>query len=98
MSMIGSAASPNRGAAAIAVRNARLDTISERISVEARRVQVLRLWFLVPLLCARALAADAPTLDAAVNHLYNFNFRATHEVLDRLVAANPQSPLPYAFR
>jgi len=41
---------------------------------------------LVPLLCARALAADAPTLDTAVNHLYNFNFRATHEVLDRLIA------------
>ena len=59
---------------------------------------MLRLWFLVPLLCARALAAETPNLDTAVNHLYNFNFRATHEVLDRLVAANPQSPLPYAFR
>ena len=61
-------------------------------------VRLRRIWFLVPLLCARALAADAPTLDTAVNHLYNFNFRATHEVLDRLIAANPQAPLPYAFR
>jgi len=50
------------------------------------------------LLSARALAADAPTLDAALNHLYNFNFRATHEVLDRLIAADPQAPLPFAFR
>ena len=59
---------------------------------------MLRFWALASLLCIRALAADAPTLDEAVNHLYNFNFRATHEALDRIIAANPQAPLPYAFR
>jgi hypothetical protein len=58
----------------------------------------LRFCILVPLVCLRAFAAEAPTLDEAVNHLYNFNFRATHQVLDRIIAANPQAPLPYAFR
>ncbi len=57
-----------------------------------------RLWLLVPVLCWPSLAADPPTLDEAVNQLYNFNFPATQEVLDRLIASNPRAPLPYAFR
>ena len=58
-----------------------------------------RFWFIIPLLCWRALAADStPTLDDAVNHLYNFNFRETQRILDRIIAANPKAPLPYGFR
>ena len=58
-----------------------------------------RFWFIIPLLCWRALAADStPTLDDAVNHLYNFNFRETQSILDRTIAANPKAPLPYGFR
>jgi hypothetical protein len=57
-----------------------------------------RFWILIPLLCWRALAADPPTLDEAVGHLYNFNFRATQEALDRIIASDPKAPLPYAFR
>src|SRR4051794_34899218 len=98
MSMTGSAACPARGATAAAARNARLDTISERIAVDPRRRLLLRFCILFPLLCWSALAAEAPTLDEAVNHLYNFNFRATHQVLDRIIAAKPEAPLPYAFR
>src|SRR5215831_19252476 len=33
-----------------------------------------------------------------MNHLYNFRFPASHEVLNRAIAANPRDPLPYAFR
>jgi hypothetical protein len=58
-----------------------------------------RFWFIIPLLCWRALAADStPTLDDAVNHLYNFNFRETQRILDRIIAANPKAPLPSGFR
>jgi hypothetical protein len=57
-----------------------------------------RFWLVTALLCSRAIAAEPPTLDDAVNHLYNFRFAATQETLDRIVAARPQDPLPYAFR
>lgn len=58
----------------------------------------MRLWMLALLVCFRAVAADPPTIDEAVHHLYNFNFRAAHETLDKVIAPNPQAPLPYAFR
>lgn len=57
-----------------------------------------RFLLLAAILCSRAIAAEAPSLDEAVHHLYNFDFRGTHEVLDRMIAAQPQAPLPYAFR
>lgn len=50
------------------------------------------------LVCAHVLAAEPPTLDDAVQKLYNFNFGAAHETLDRIVAERPQAPLPHAFR
>ena len=54
---------------------------------------------LIPLiLCAPAAAADVPTIDEALQRLYNFDFRHAHEILDKVIAANPQSPLPYGFR
>jgi hypothetical protein len=57
-----------------------------------------RFCFIAVLLCSYAAAAEPPTIDEAVNHLYNFRFAATQETLDRIVAARPQDPLPYAFR
>ena len=30
--------------------------------------------------------------------MYDFDFPASHEILDRYIAAHPQDPLPYAFR
>jgi tetratricopeptide (TPR) repeat protein len=33
-----------------------------------------------------------------LDHLYNFDFPASHGVLDRLIEANPRDPLLYAFR
>ncbi len=51
------------------------------------------------LLCLPALAAaQAPTLDLALQRLYNFDFAGAHEILDRIIAAAPQDPLPVAFR
>jgi hypothetical protein len=51
------------------------------------------------LLVSPALAAaDTPTLDQALHHLYNFDFRSAHGVLDRYIEAHPEDPLPYAFR
>jgi len=55
---------------------------------------------LLPLLLvvAPVFAAEPPTLDAALVHLYNFQFPAAHQTLDQIIAAHPQDPLPYAFR
>lgn len=57
-----------------------------------------RLCFLSLLVCARAIGAEPPSLDEAVHRLYSFNFTGAHEALDRIVAAQPKSPLPHAFR
>ena len=58
-----------------------------------------RLWPLAALLCLPAFAQDPPaSLDRAVDRLYNFDFPSSHAILDRLIAANPRDPLPYAFR
>ena len=57
-----------------------------------------RLWVLGLLLSLHATAADPPTIDEALLHLYNFNFAAAQQTLDRVIAASPQAPLPYAFR
>jgi hypothetical protein len=52
-------------------------------------------------LCAPVLAGTpppAPSLDEAFQDLYNFNFPATHEVLDRYVALHPEEAMPYSVR
>src|SRR5262249_1401042 len=49
------------------------------------------------LTCVTA-AEQTPPIDDALNHLYNFDFQGAHQVLDILVAARPQDPLPSAFR
>ncbi len=65
----------------------------------------MRLWVLGMLLCLPAMAAgggacgaDSPEIDETFDHLYNFNFPATHASLDRYIAAHPQDPLGYAIR
>lgn len=37
-------------------------------------------------------------VDEAFGNLYNFHFQASHQVLDRYIAAHPQEPLAYAVR
>ena len=60
---------------------------------------MLRSWPLAALsLAASALAQEPPTLDRAVDRLYNFDFPASHAILDRYIAEHPREPLPYAFR
>ena len=53
-------------------------------------------------LCLPALAAPdsppEPTIDAALERLYNFDFPGTYAALDRFIDAHPQDPLPFAFR
>ena len=44
------------------------------------------------------LASEAPTIDGALNSLYNFDFPAAHATLNSYIAAHPAEPLPYAFR
>ena len=48
--------------------------------------------------CAAVSGAPEPTLQAALQRMYDFDFPASHEILDRYIAAHPHDPLPYAFR
>jgi hypothetical protein len=57
-----------------------------------------RLWLIALLLGRTALAASPPSLDDALNHLYNFDFAGAHAILDQLIASHPADPLPHAFR
>jgi len=50
------------------------------------------------LLCLPTIAAEPETIDAALQRMYDFNFPASHEILDRYIAKHPQEPLPFAFR
>ena len=43
-------------------------------------------------------ASPAPSLDEAFQDLYNFDFPATHQVLNQYVALHPEEPMPYAVR
>ena len=52
---------------------------------------------IVLLACLPALAADPPTIDAALNRMYNFDFRGAHAIFQQLEAASPNDPLPRAF-
>lgn len=57
-----------------------------------------RLWALAICLCCCAFAAEESPIDEAFRDLYSFRFAATHEVLNRYIAAHPQESLPYAVR
>ena len=59
---------------------------------------MLRTCALLIFLCASAFGAAEPTIEAALQRMYDFDFPASHEILDRYIAAHPQDPLPYAFR
>jgi hypothetical protein len=50
---------------------------------------------LAPGLCA---GTDTNLLDEAFGDLYNFNFPAAHQAVDRYVAEHPQESLPYSVR
>ena len=58
-----------------------------------------RLWVLALATCLPALGADnPPSIDQALLRLYDFNFPATHEILNQYIGAHPGDPLPHAFR
>jgi hypothetical protein len=58
-----------------------------------------RLWVSTVVLCLPAFGATgAVNIDAAVQQMYNFDFQASHQILNQCIAAHPQDPLPYAFR
>jgi len=60
---------------------------------------MMRLWMLSALLAVPLQAtAQPPEIDQAFEQLYNFNFPAAHDVLNRYIVAHPQEPLPYAVR
>jgi hypothetical protein len=59
---------------------------------------MLRFYLLAVLLCLPAFAGDDPTIDEALQHLYSFDFQASHRVLNSYIGEHPQDPLPYAFR
>jgi len=57
-----------------------------------------RSWVIAAALCLPALAGPPPTLDDALNRLYNFDFPASHQILNHYIAVHPREPLPYALR
>jgi len=63
------------------------------------KIAVLRFCVFAAVLVLPAFGADgAVTIDAAVQQMYNFNFQASHEILNQCIADHPRDPLPYAFR
>jgi hypothetical protein len=58
----------------------------------------LRIQALGAVLCVSALRAAEPNgIDAALERMYNQDYAAAHDVLDRYIATRPQDPVPYAF-
>lgn len=59
----------------------------------------MRIPVLAAVLCASALHAAEPNgIDEALLRMYNQDYQAAHQYLDKYIAARPQDPLPYAFR
>jgi predicted Zn-dependent protease len=59
----------------------------------------LRTLALAAILFVSALHAAEPNgIDAALQRMYNQDYPAAHEILDRYIATRPADPLPYAFR
>jgi hypothetical protein len=51
------------------------------------------------ILCVSALRAAEPNgIDAALQRMYNQDYVAAHEILNRYITARPEDPLPYAFQ
>ncbi len=69
---------------------------------------MLRFWVVGLVICAPVMAATVPGENAcgagspeiaeAFDHLYNFNFPAAHQDINRFIAAHPKEPLGYAIR
>jgi tetratricopeptide (TPR) repeat protein len=58
-----------------------------------------RLWLLAAVFCLPAYgAADPPEIEQAVTRLYNFDFSASHDMLNRVIGMRPRDPLPYSLR
>src|SRR5947209_614975 len=58
---------------------------------------MIRTWAILSLICAPAFAAG-PALEEAITRMYDFDFPASHQLLDTYIAAHPEEALPYAFR
>src|SRR3954452_15932062 len=51
------------------------------------------------LFCASSLHAAEPNgIDLALQRMYNQDYLAAHDILDKYIATRPQDPVPYAFR
>jgi hypothetical protein len=59
---------------------------------------MLRACAILAMVCLPLSAAAGDGLDAAIQHMYDFDFAGSHRILDQHIAANPEQPLPYAFR
>src|SRR5712671_8192815 len=60
-------------------------------------MSMMRYCVTLSMLCVPAFGAG-DALQDAVARMYDFDFPATHEALDRYVSEHPAEPLPYAFR
>lgn len=59
---------------------------------------MLRNWAIFAIFCTSSFGATEPTIESALQRMYDFDFPASHEILDRYIAQHPQDPVPYAFR
>ena len=57
-----------------------------------------RYWAWAVLFCVPALGVERDTLDAALARMYDFDFPASQQILDRYITTHPDEPVPYAFR
>ena len=58
---------------------------------------MLRYWVTLAIVCVPAFGA-VDALQEAVTRMYDFDFTATHQTLDRYIVDHSSEPLPYAFR
>ncbi|MDE3167766.1 MAG: hypothetical protein KGN36_18340 [Acidobacteriota bacterium] len=59
-------------------------------------MEVLRRLAILALIALPASAAG-DSIAAAITRMYDFDFAASHRILDQYIAAHPKDPLPYAF-
>jgi hypothetical protein len=59
---------------------------------------MLRAGLIFVILSTCAAAAEPDSIEGALAHMYNQDYTTAHEILNRVIATNPQDPLPYAFR
>jgi hypothetical protein len=58
---------------------------------------MVRFWVTLAIVCVPAFGA-VDALQEAVTRMYDFDFAATHQGLDRYIVDHSSEPLPYAFR